>query len=59
MLLLNEMVSGNIRPCDLARKMNVKPQEVNRIINLQHNTKIDTVDHAMKALGKNLQLTVA
>ena len=59
MLLLNTMVSGNIRPCDLARKMNVKPQEVNRIINLQHNTKIDTVDHAMKALGKNLQLTVA
>lgn len=58
MLLLNVMVSGNIRPCDLARKMNVKPQEVNRIINLQHNTKIDTVDLAMKALGKNLQLTV-
>ena len=39
--------------------MGVKPQEVNLIINLKHNTKIDTVDHAMKALGKNLQLTVA
>ena len=36
----------------------IKPQEVNRIIDLQHNTKIDTIDSAMKALGKNLQLTV-
>ena len=58
MLLLNVMVSSNIRACDLARKMHIKPQEVNRIIDLQHNTKIDTIDSAMKALGKNLQLTV-
>ena len=58
MLLLNLMVSSNIRACDLARKMNIKPQEVNRIIDLQHNTKIDTIDSAMKALGKNLQLSV-
>ena len=39
MLLLNVMVSSNIRPCDLARKMHIKPQEVNRIIDLQHKTK--------------------
>ena len=58
MLLLNVMVSSNIRPCDLARKMHIKPQEVNRIIDLQHKTKLDTIDSAMRALGKSLQLTV-
>ena len=58
MLLLNVMVSSNIRPCDLARKMHIKPQEVNRIIDLQHKTKMDTIDSAMRALGKSLQLTV-
>ena len=39
MLLLNVMFSSNIRACDLARKMHIKPQEVNRIIDLQHKTK--------------------
>ena len=58
MLLLNVMVSSNIRPCDLARKMHIKPQEVNRIIDLQHKTKLDTIDSAMRALEKSLQLTV-
>ena len=58
MLLLNVMVSSTIRPCDLARKMHIKPQEVNRIIDLQHKTKLDTIDSAMRALGKSLQLTV-
>ena len=58
MLLLNVMVSSNIRACDLARKMHIKPQEVNRIIDLQHKTKMDTIDSAMRALGKSLQLTV-
>ena len=55
MLLLNVMVSSNIRPCDLARKMHIKPQEVNRIIDLQHKTILDTIDSAMRALGKSLQ----
>ena len=39
-LLLNTMVSGNIRPVDLAQKMGIKPQEVNRIIDTGHTTKI-------------------
>lgn len=38
--------------------MHIKPQEVNRIIDLQHKTKLDTIDSAMRALGKSLQLTV-
>jgi antitoxin HicB len=57
-LLLNTMVLGNIRPVDLAKKMGIKPQEVNRIIDTGHTTKIDTIAKALSVLGKNLQLSI-
>ena len=56
--LLNCMVENNIRPVDLAKKMGTTPQTVNRILNLRHNTKIDTLGNAFKALGKELVLRV-
>ncbi len=42
-LLLNTMVQANVRPIDLARKMKVKPQEVTRLTDIRHATKIDTI----------------
>lgn len=58
-LLLNEMISQGTRPAELARRMNVRPQEVNRLTDLQHPIKIDTIAQALKALGKRLELSVA
>lgn len=55
-LLLNTMVKLNVRPVDLARKMKIKPQEVTRITDIRHATKIDTIQNAFKALGKELVL---
>lgn len=55
-LLLNAMIERQVRPSDLARLMGIKPQEVNRIIDLGHNTKIDTVAEAMAALGGELDV---
>lgn len=57
-LLLNEMLAQGTRPADLARRMNVRPQEVNRLTDLRHPTKIDTIAQALKALGKRLELSV-
>jgi antitoxin HicB len=57
-LLLNEMLHQGTRPADLARLMNVRPQDVNRLTTLRHSTKIDTVAQALKALGKRLELAV-
>ncbi len=59
MMLLNTMVENKVRPVDLARKMGLKHQEVNRIVNLKHNTRIDTIQKALKALGKKLTLTLS
>jgi antitoxin HicB len=58
-LLLNEMLAQGKRPIDLARLMDVRPQEVNRLTTLRHPTKIDTVADALKALGKRLELSLA
>lgn len=57
-MLLNLMVENNVRPADLARKMGTNSQTVNRILNLNHNTKIDTLGKAFRALGKNLAIGV-
>ncbi|TYG33254.1 type II toxin-antitoxin system HicB family antitoxin, partial [Lonepinella koalarum] len=57
-LLLNEMVEQNISNVELAKRIEVKPQEVQRITNLTHSTKIDTISKALSSLGKHLQLSV-
>lgn len=57
-LLLNEMVVQKVRPSDLARLLNTTPQEVNRLVDLKHQTKIDRIAEALSKLGKRLELTV-
>ncbi len=57
-LLLNEMIAQKVKPVDLARKLGTTRQEVNRMTNLHHATKIDTVASALKALGKELSVSV-
>jgi antitoxin HicB len=58
-LLHNEMVKQKIRPIELARRMGIPRQELTRVLNLKHNTKIDTTAQALQALGKRLELHVA
>jgi len=58
-LLLNEMIAQKVTPSELARRLNTRPQDVNRIVNLGHVTKIDTIAEALEALGKHLELSVA
>lgn len=57
-LLLNEMLKQNISQVELAKRMSIKPQQVTRIVNLEHNTKIDTLAQAFKALGKTPVLSL-
>ena len=58
-LLLNEMVTQNIRPAELARRLNTTPQEVNRLTNLRHTTRIDGIAAALQAMGKHLEVRLA
>lgn len=58
-LLLNEIIRTGISNADLARLIGTRPQEVQRIVSLHHSTKIDTIQAAMKAIGKRLELIAA
>lgn len=58
-LLLNEMLKGNITPSKLAKKLEASPQTVTRILDLHHSTKIDTLAEAFKAIGKKLNFSIA
>ncbi len=55
-LLLNEMIAQNVRPAELARRLKTTPQEVNRLTNVRHTTRIDSIATALQALGKQLEL---
>jgi antitoxin HicB len=55
-LLLNEMIAQKVRPAELARRLQVTPQEVTRLINPRHKSKIDGIAIALKALGKTLEI---
>src|SRR5690348_15305505 len=58
-LLLNEMLRQEVRPAELARRLHTTPQEVNRLTNIRHTSKIDGIAEAMKALGKSLEISAA
>jgi antitoxin HicB len=58
-LLLNEMLRQKVRPIDLARRLGTTKQEVNRLTNLRHPTKIDRIDEALRTLGKRLYVDAA
>ncbi|MFP4891494.1 type II toxin-antitoxin system HicB family antitoxin [Paraburkholderia sp. EG304] len=57
-LLLNEMIGQKVTPAELARRLNTSPQAVNRIVDIGHATKIDTIAEALEALGKHLEIAV-
>ncbi|MEO3988206.1 type II toxin-antitoxin system HicB family antitoxin [Plesiomonas shigelloides] len=58
-LVLNAMVENELSQTELANMMGIRKQEMQRIINLKHATKIDTLAAAMKAMGRAFRLDVA
>lgn len=53
-LLLNQMIADRVKRADLARRLSIKPQQVTRLVDLEHTTKIDELERAFHALGKTL-----
>ncbi|MGP5546156.1 type II toxin-antitoxin system HicB family antitoxin [Psychrobacter aquimaris] len=56
-MLLNLLLEEHVSQAELAKRMGIRPQQVTRIVNLEHTTKIDTVEQAFKALGRKLSIT--
>ena len=58
-LLLNELLGQSITAAELARRLDTSPQVVNKIVDLNHATKIDTIAQALEVVGKRLELCIA
>ena len=56
-LLLNEMVQQNVKKAEMARRLDVHMPQIDRLLNLRHNTKIDFLEKAAEKLGKNLNIS--
>jgi antitoxin HicB len=57
-LLRNEMLAQRVSLAELARRLHTRAQDVQKVIDLAHVTKIDTIASAFAALGKRLELSV-
>lgn len=58
-IMLNAFIDSGLTQVELASRMGIKKQEVTRLFDLHHSTKIDTIQKAIAALGKRLELIAA
>ncbi|EAN0852631.1 type II toxin-antitoxin system HicB family antitoxin [Salmonella enterica] len=57
-LLLNAFLDSKLTQQELAKRIGKPKQEITRLFDLSHSTKIDAVQAAAKALGKELTLNI-
>jgi antitoxin HicB len=57
-LLYQQMWKKGIRKADLARKMDLHRQEIDRLLDLNHATSLAKIAKAFAALGKRLDIAV-
>ena len=55
-LLFNEMLAQKVRPSELARRLSIPRQNVTRLLDPRHPTKIDNIAAALKVLGKRMEI---
>lgn len=57
-LLSNEMVRQGVRKADLARRLGLHGPQVDRLLDLSHNSKMDAIEAACTELGRRLDVTL-
>jgi antitoxin HicB len=58
-LLYQQMWKDGVRKADLARRMDLHRQEIDRLLDLNHATNLAKIEKAFAALGKTLDIAVA
>ena len=53
-LLWNAMLDAGMRKADLARRLNLSPTVIDRLLSLAHASRIEQLETALAALGKKL-----
>ena len=57
-LLWNAMFDARVRKADLARKLNLSPTVIDRLLSLTHKSRIEQLEIALAALGKKLVVDI-
>lgn len=57
-LLLSAILSSGISKVELAKRMNIQPQQVGRLTNLHYTSKLSTMESAFTALGISLNISL-
>ena len=57
-LLCNEFVKKQLRKVDIQRRTQLLPAAVDRIFDLNHTSKLETVEQVAKALGRHVIVTI-
>lgn len=56
--LHNAMIETGTRKADLARKLEQKPPQIDRLLDVEHSSKVETVELALRKLNRSVTLTV-
>lgn len=52
------MVEQGVGKAELARKLGVNLPQVDRLVDFLHNSKIESVEHALELLGRRIRVIV-
>ena len=58
-LLLNEVLAQGVTYAEVGRRIGFSKQDMQRVTNIHHATKIDTIAQALAALGKRLDVVLS
>jgi antitoxin HicB len=56
--LYQAMLDDGVRKAELARRLNWKLPQIDRVLDLDHGSRLDQVEAALAALGRRLELKV-
>lgn len=56
--LHNTMIETGTRKADLARKMGKNPQQIDRLMDALHSTKVETIEQALHLLNRKVSVSV-
>lgn len=56
--LYRAMLETGTKKADLARRLKVHPPQIDRLLNLDHDSRLDQIENAARALGRELHLEI-
>jgi antitoxin HicB len=57
--LYSEMRTAGVRKADLARRLGWSKNQVERLLDLEHASRMDQVEAALKAIGKKIAIRIS